>query len=787
MTRFFFAFLLLLPLLVGAQNRFTISGTITDAESEEQMIGATVVNLRTGEGVVTNNYGFYSLTLASDTVHLAVSYVGYQAVDTLFKLKKDERMDIRLPMFGELAEVEVNAERSERIEERVQMSQVTVPIEQIKHIPALFGEVDVLKALQLLPGVQAGGEGQNGLYVRGGSPDQNLILLDGVPVYNVSHLLGFFSVFNADALKNVTLTKGGYPARYGGRLSSVLELNMKEGNMREWHGVGSIGAISSRLTLEGPIVKDKVSMIVSARRTYVDVVASPLIKYTARSEGVDAALKLYFYDLNSKVNWRINDKHRVFLSGYFGRDVFGLESNDSSFGSTYNTQAGTNWGNSTLALRWNWMLSNKMFSNVTATRSRFDFDLSASVEEGQGDEITRFASGYTSGIVDHGVRWDIDYAPSPKHYIRFGASMVQHSYNPGAFQLDFSDGQEFEFDTLIGSNNIKSLDGFLYLEDEITLGPLKANIGMHVAGFWVDSVFYPSFQPRLGLNLPITKNWSAKASFAKMTQFINLLTNESLSLPTDLWVPSTSSLKPQESWQVAAGVARTFGKDYEFSVEGYYKDMQNVVSYKEGATFLVLDNDWQSRLTQGHAWAYGVELFLQKKVGKTTGWIGYTWSRNWRQFDLINGGIKYPFKYDRRHDFKVIATHQFSKNFTMSATWIYGTGNAITLSDYRYQLPYINNYNNGNTYLSTIAAPGERNAQRMKAYHRADIGFEWSKKKKHFERKWIIGIYNLYSRNNPFFIYERDRYNPSTQTSKTEYRQISIFPIIPSVSYEFKF
>jgi hypothetical protein len=777
---------LLMSLSTMAQNRFTVSGTVTDATSSEQMIGAAVIDPASGAGVVTNTYGFYSLTLPVGQVTLRFSYVGYGRRDTTINLNRDMRLDLGLYPGRELQTVEISAEKAEKIEERVQMSQITVPIEHIKRIPALMGEVDVLKVLQLLPGVQAGGEGQNGLYVRGGSPDQNLILLDGVPVYNVSHLLGFFSVFNADALKNVTLTKGGFPARYGGRLSSVIDISMKEGNMQKWQGVASAGVVASRLTLEGPIVKDKVSMIVSGRRTYVDILASPLIAASSRQEGIQANLRLYFYDLNSKINWRINDKHRVYLSGYFGDDVFRLQSREEFANEIFQTNNGTQWGNATLAARWNWLLSPKTFSNVTLTRSRYSFDFLTELIEGQKNQLDTFSAVYKSGIVDHGVRWDIDHVLSPKHYIRTGVGMTRHVYNPGALQLRIP-FDEVSFDTLLGNAKTQGFEGFAYVEDDINFGFLRANIGVHATGFWVDSVFYPSVQPRIGINVPISRGWAAKASFATMAQFINLLTNESLGLPTDLWVPSTARIKPQQAWQVAAGVAHTIGEDYELSIEGFYKDMRNVISYKEGATFIVLDNDWQSRVTQGRGWVYGAELFLQKKSGKTTGWIGYTWARNWRQFEDINGGLKFPFKYDRRHDFKFVIMHELSKDIVLSGTWVYGTGNAITLPQYRYQLPEVGSMMSSYTYLSDISIPGQRNANRMAPYHRADLSIEFNKQRKHYARKWILGAYNAYSRANPYFVYTRNRQVPGSDEERLEFRQVALFPIIPSIALEIKF
>ena len=775
-------FAFLLPILGFSQQKtFTISGYIEDAASGEKLIAANVFDLNSLEGAVSNTYGFFSLTLPPDSVKLTASYIGYQALDVNFLLKKDTTITFRLPSSIELAEVEVVAEKLDRIEENTQMSRVVVPIEQIESTPALLGEVDVLKTLQLLPGIQGGGEGQNGIYVRGGSPDQNLILLDGVPVYNVSHLLGFFSVFNSDAIKNVTLTKGGFPARYGGRLSSIIEINMKEGNMQELHGEGAIGLIASRLTLEGPIKKDKTSFMISGRRTYADLLFKPLIK-AQEAEGEDLKLRMYFYDLNAKINHKINDKHRLFLSAYSGADIFGARYKDSYNDGDYDaTDGGIDWGNITAAARWNYMISNKLFANTTLTYSRFRFDFLADVEEVYNGEKESYSANYFSGIFDWAGKVDFDYIPNPKHYIRFGGGATHHTYEPGAFvfKAEFDDEK---IDTTLGSTRTKAVEFQVYIEDDINLGALKMNLGVHASGFLVNGKFYNSVQPRIGLRYLLGNDWAIKASFSTMAQYINLLTNESLSLPTDLWVPSTARIKPQTSWQPAIGVAKTLWDEFEFSVEGYYKNMNNVISYKEGVSFLGLENDWQDKVTQGKGESYGAELFIQKKKGKTTGWLGYTLSWTNRTFKDINGGKTYPFKYDRRHDVELVVTHKISERIKLSGTWVYGTGNAITLPLYRYDTPVIYDAANGRFYTQELESIGDKNSFRMRSYHRLDLGIEFHKKKKRYERTWVIGAYNVYNRPNPYYVYDgRDN------NGNRAFRQVSLFPVIPSVSYNFKF
>jgi TonB-dependent Receptor Plug Domain/CarboxypepD_reg-like domain len=786
--------------ILFAQQKFTISGYVQDESSSEKLISAAVFDTKSASGVVSNTYGFYSLTLPRGTVNLSISYVGYKTQNLSFLLRGDTIINFNAKPDVELQTVEISATKQNRIENRTQMSQVTVPIAQIKKIPALFGEVDVLKALQLLPGVQAGGEGQNGLYVRGGSPDQNLILLDGVPVYNVSHVGGFFSVFNGDAIRNVTLTKGGFPARFGGRLSSIIEIDMKEGNMKEFHGEGGIGLITSRATVEGPIKKDVASFMVSARRTYIDAILTPIIKAAANAtRGNQVATtttsvtpRLYFYDINGKINWKLSEKNRLYLSAYTGKDVFGFGvAQTSADGKNVNTlDGGTDWGNITTAMRWNSLISNKLFANTTLTYSRYNVNI-LSKNSTQRDTIYNAnVARYDSGIEDFAGKIDFDYVTSPKHHFRFGTGATRHAYNPGATQLQLTN-RTSAIDTTLGLSTIYSTEPYIYVEDEMQLGALKANLGVHGSGFSVGKTFYKSIQPRLGLNYPLSNSVALKAAFTTMRQYINLLTNERIGLPTDLWVPATEKIKPQDSWQAAIGAAKTVKEEYEVSIEAYYKDMQNVISYKEGANYLNT-NDWESKIAQGHGWAYGLEFFVQKKIGKLTGWAGYTLSWNKRQFDEINGGKTYDFKYDRRNDLKATATYRFSEKFNFSASWQYGTGNATSLPEITYSAPQrpenVDNPFIGGGYRA-LEIIGDKNSFRMPAYHRLDVNFEFMKQKKRYLRTWSIGAYNAYSRANPVFLY-RDS-NPvtvGTQTIETPViRQFSLFPIIPSVAYGFKF
>ncbi len=787
------ALFFLFPFFLQAQATFTISGYVEDASSKEKLISSIIYDVGSKQGVVANTYGFYSLTLPRGEKTLTISFVGYDAQQLKINLKQDTTINFLLKTAAELEAVEISAKRQDRIEERVQMSKITVPIAQIKKIPMLLGEVDVLKALQFLPGVQSGGEGQNALIVRGGSPDQNLVILDGVPIYNVSHLGGLFSVFNGDAIKNVSLTKGGFPARFGGRLSSVLEIDMKDGNMKEFHGEGGIGILTSRVMIEGPIVKNKASFMIAARRTYYDVLARPIVKRAFRAEepNGDFDFNLYFYDLNAKVNWKINEKHRLYLSAFNNADLFKVDyklPSSARAGDYERAKGGIDFGNTTGALRWNWLINNKLFANTTVAYTRYQFNTVAGYEIKEDTAVDNANGKFFSGIKDWSGRFDLDYLPNPKHRLRFGASNTYHTYSPGAFALNVKI-DNFKADTTLGSSNTFAHEPFVYVEDEMNYGKFKANVGLHYGGIYTEGSWYGSLQPRVGVSYRLPLDIALKASFATMQQNVNLLTNEGVGLPTDLWTPSTKRIAPQKSWQVAAGAAKTWRDDYEVSIEGYYKGMTNVLSLKEGSSFFGVQNDWQDKVTQGSGKAYGLEFFVQKKEGKTTGWVSYTWSKNLRQFDDLNGGLEFPYKYDRRNDFKLIVSHQFSKRFSINGAWQYGTGNAITLYTNQFRLP--NTGQQMNDYYKQrveVASIGERNAYRMPAYHRLDISMEWSKKKKHHTRTWVLGCYNVYGRANPFSILSGSKYDPATEKSYPVYRVLSLIPVpVPSFSYNFKF
>jgi outer membrane receptor for ferrienterochelin and colicin len=783
----FFTLLFTFPLF---SQQYTISGYVSDAASSEKLIGVRVYSPSTEEGTVTNNYGFYSLTLTkAEGIELVFEYFDYVVQVQKITLTQNTNLNIDLAQSITMEEVVVVAEKQKRIERESQMSIAEIPIGQIKKIPALLGEVDVLKALQLLPGVKSGGEGQSGLYVRGGGPDQNLILLDGVPVYNANHLFGFFSVFNSDAIKDVKLIKGGFPARYGGRLSSVLDINMKEGNMNKIKGSASIGIISSKLMIEGPINKGKTSFIVSGRRTYIDVLTKPFIKSAFANDGVDGSTGYYFYDLNVKVNHKFSDKDRLYLSTYVGKDKFYLELRDKESQDISFTDNSLAWGNITNALRWNHVVNPKMFLNATAIYSDYRlntyFNFGTEKINGTNDK-SQFGLNYISGIEDYGLKLDFDYVPTPNHFVRFGINTIKHQFKPGKFFLLNDDTAiNLSFRDTVGQDNIGALESSIFVEDDWDVSKnFKVNGGLHLSAFGVSKKSYFSLQPRISARWLLPKDWALKASFASMRQYINLLSFEGIGLPTDLWVPATDRIKPQDSWQAAIGLAKTISDDYELSIEGYYKKMKNLVAYKDGAGVFQSDN-WQDRVVQGNGEAYGAEVFLQKKNGRLTGWIGYTLSWTNRSFPDIDNGQAFPYRYDRRHDFSFVASYEISKKINISGTWVYGTGNAVTLANSRYdnELPSTNQFSN---FINSTEVFGNRNNFRLRPYHRLDVGINFVKKKKSWTRTFSVGAYNAYANNNPFYIYFGDKDTIDANgnyTTKRVLKQASLFPLIPYITW----
>ena len=817
--RVLFLWLLSLFLPVGvamAQNpskSHTISGYVTDGKSQETLLGASVYDASTMKGTVTNNFGYYTLKLSEGQVNMKASFVGFQPYEAVFHLKNDTVINIALTQANQLNEVTVTARAMESNVKGTQMSTIELPVTQLKKVPALFGETDVIKALQLLPGVQSGTEGSAGMYVRGGGPDENLILLDGVPLYNVNHAAGFFSAFNSDAIKNVTLYKGNFPARFGGRLSSVVDVRMKDGDMYEYHANLSLGLIASKVNVEGPIVKGKTSFNLSFRRTYYDLITAPLANILAKQEAEtgksSAWAGYYFYDLNLKVNHKFSDKDRLFLSIYSGDDKMYARikyKDDDSYsdgtgGYTEKLNLDWKWGNRIAALRWNHVIQPNLFMNVTGAYTQYRHYMGAGyLNEWSRPQQSSYSEsmdlGVHSGIYDISAKTDFDYKPFENHDVKFGANLTHHTYSPTttAIHLKETENQqtEFAFDSVSNDARIRALETDLYVEDNWDISNFfKLNAGLHYSTFSVDHKTYHSLQPRVSMRALVTENFSLKAGYAYMSQYIHLLSSNAISLPTDLWVPVTGNIVPMNAHQVAVGAFYDW-KVFEFSVEGYYKKMSNVMEYKDGSSFFTLDQtDWQDKVVMGDGWSYGIELFAQKQVGKFTGWVGYTWSHSDRLFNRpgqeLNFGKVFPAKYDRRHDLNIVLMYEFNKRIDMGATWIYSTGNCATLPLQGYHALGLYNYNYSNP--SVVQHVESRNNYRFNSYQRLDLVVNFHKQKKHCERIFSINIYNVLCHNNPFIVFPRD-YTWYSSTGEVQQvktlRQICIFPIIPTVSWQYK-
>jgi hypothetical protein len=812
--------LLMLVLGTGLSAQFhTISGYLTDGKSGESMINASVFDHRSRKGTVSNEYGFYSITLPAGEVQLQFTYVGFQTEQRSFSLRKDTVINIRFRESITLQEITVTGHQKITGVQSTQMSAVEVPIAQIKTVPTLFGEADLIKALQLLPGVQAGSEGSTGMYVRGGGPDENLFLLDGIPVYNINHMAGFFSVFNPDAVKNVTLYKGNFPARFGGRLSSVIDVRMNDGNNKEIRGNLSVGIISSKLNIEGPLFSEKTTFNFSARRTYFDILAQPILAAVAKSEsgdGYDGSLSAgyYFYDLNGKISHKFSDNDRLYLSVYMGDDAIYAKFRSryretDQLKSTENVKLDWDWGNIVSSARWNHVINNRLFMNSTLayTRYRFNLYVGSRYEETRksppSNTYTDFMVGYKSGIEDYTAKVDFDYAPHPDHDVKFGANYTYHTFRPGVSvarnEIKF-DNEIIKTDTMIGDKDVFSHETMAYAEDNISLGyALKLNIGLHYSLFNVQQETYHSLQPRVSMRWLLNDRLSVKAGYASMSQYVHLLSNSSVSLPTDLWVPVTKRIEPMRSHQYSAGVFYNYRDLIDFSVEGYYKSMHNLIEYRDGATFLGSNTGWEDKVAMGEGWAYGLELLAQKSFGKTTGWIGYTWAKAERKFDRpgqeINYGRVFPAKYDRRHDFSLVVSHKFSETFDLSGTWVISSGNTGTLALQQFEgtaVPGDDYY-----WTSDLNHISSRNNYRFNPYHRMDIGMNFHKQKQNGVRTWNISFYNLYNNNNPFMVYPSETWEPvpstnpqntgyTEYTSRKVFKQISIFPVMPSLTYSYK-
>ena len=787
MPRFFSIPILLLACCLWAsgaraqQNaNYTVSGFVKDTANGESLIGATVQLLEANKGTVTNEYGFYSLTAPAGTYTLRISYLGYTAYTSKINLTQNRNVGMRLGNAATTKEVVITGERADRNVSAAEVGRVDLKMDDIKTLPVIFGEVDVLKTIKLLPGVQSAGEGNAGFYVRGGGPDQNLVLLDEAVVYNASHLFGFFSVFNGDAINNVSLLKGGIPANYGGRVSSVLNIQMKEGNDQSFHAQGGIGLISSRLTVEGPLKRNKGSFIVSGRRTYIDVITKPFVSKTSNFSGSG----YHFYDLNLKANYTLSEKDRLFLSGYFGRDVFTFKSKESGF------NVRIPWGNYTATARWNHVFNSKLFLNTSLIFS--DYTFATEIKQ------TAFQLKLNSGIRDYGFKLDYDWFPSAQHNVKFGTQAIHHRFTPSSASA--------QADSVIyDGNKIKPLNGIeyaLYLNDNYDISTAwQVNAGLRLSAFQLMGPYtyqtlrpdqavaseryfpanetpkvYAGLEPRITVRYSIDPRSSIKGGVTRNMQYVHLASTSNSTLPTDIWVPSTLKVKPQIGWQGSLGYFRNLKSNtYETSVEVYYKHMQNLIEYRDGAVASV-NNIVENDFVFGTGRSYGAEFFVKKRTGKFTGWIGYTLAWTSRSFPDINNGQRFWAKYDRRHDLSLVGVYRINERWTLSSTFSFATGNTFSLptSLYFFEGNAIQNYDT-------------RNAYRYRSYQRLDFAATLTPKKKHrLENSWTFSVYNVYSRRNPYFIYLNIDGGILTNDLKIQAKEVSLFPIIPTVTWNFK-
>ena len=770
LTKYLLLFFLSFSLSSLAQSRFTVNGTITDSLSGETLIGASVkLQELPASATSSNTYGFYSVTAPSGQYQLVVSYTGYATVTRTITLDRNLVLNIGIKSNSVLQEVVVTGRSVVENVSNPQMGIEKLNMESIKNVPVLFGEKDILKTLQLLPGIKSAGEGNSGFYVRGGSSDQNLILLDEANVYNASHLLGFFSTFNSDAIKDVTIYKGGMPAQYGGRLASALDIRMNEGDKNKYTAEGGIGLIASRLKLEGPVQKGKGSFMLSGRRTYADL----FLKLSSNEDLKQTVL--YFYDLNAKANYQFDSKNTLYVSGYFGQDALGLKETFS-----------LDWGNTTATVRWNHLFNEKLFSNTTLIYSDYNYTIQ-NVESGNDFKVT-------SLIRDLNLKQDYQYFANNRHTVRFGLNAIRHQIRPGNITSSETSS--------INDKQLEKRKGYevaAYISDEMKLNDISLVYGLRLSSFSllgpgnfntynsqgqiINTKPYSSgkivksylfAEPRISASYRLGENRSVKASYTRNTQNLHLLSNSTAALPTDLWVMSSNNIKSQIGDQIALGYFQNLKNNkYEFSAEVYYKDMQNQIEYRNAAN-LRGNEAVESELLYGDGRAYGIELFMKKRSGDFNGWVGYTLSRTERRFNDISNGEYFPSKQDRTHDVSLVGIYKLSRRWTFSGTFVYNTGNAITFPSGKYQVDGRTNF-----YYT------ERNGYRMPDYHRLDLSATLGNKvtKKH-QSSWTFGVYNAYNRHNAYTIDFRDDPN---DPQKTQAVQTALFGIIPSVTWNFKF
>ncbi|GGD48174.1 collagen-binding protein [Emticicia aquatilis] len=752
--------LAIISLSVSAQN-YTLSGYIKDAKSGEAVIGSSIFLTNTKSGTSANTYGFYSVTFkASDTLGVVFSSLGYQPQIKKLSGRQNQSLNIDLlENSSNLQEVVVKASRNDDNVQKTQMGVIDVPMKLANSLPVVLGERDIMKIIQLLPGVQAGNEGTTGFYVRGGNSDQNLVQLDEATVYNPNHLFGLFSTFNSNALNRVTLIKGGFPAQYGGRLSSVLDITMKEGNNKKVAVQGGIGLISSNITVEGPIKKEKGSFIISGRRTYIDLLAKPFVK----------GIGYTFYDLNAKINYQITPKDKLFLSGFYGND-------NANYTGASSLNYGINFGNSTATLRWNHLFNQKLFANTSFIINNYHLGLST-IQSG-------YVAQLYSSIKDINAKTDFEFYPNQNHNVRFGVNFSTHTFAPFSASIKIPKSgkvPKFNPDSLAIKTIINELA--FYFNDEIKLSSnISLNAGLRVPYFYTKDISYKYLEPRISTKINLNQETSLKLSYTVMNQFLHLIPNSTASLPTDIWIPASKATAPQQSKQISLGIFKNFKENtYKTSFEVYYKDMKNQALFKEG-TLLTQVSVIENNLTFGKGYSYGAELFIEKNSGKFNGWLAYTLSWTNQTFKDLNFGKEFPFAYDRRHNLSIVGNYDLSKHWMLSGAFVFNTGRPYTLPVGRVDVG-----NGGTLYNGTYADYTERNNYRLNSFHRLDVSAIYKKTRqlfhKSYESEWVFSVYNLYSRRNPYFVYLS-----TDEITKTPVAtQVSLLPAVPSVSYNFKF
>ena len=798
-------------------RKFTISGYVTDGASSETLIGANILESRRSTGTATNPFGFYTLTLPEGEAELTFSYLGYDTRHSSFELTKDTMLNISLNNNNQLAEVVILSDKREVGIQSTAMGAHDIPMAQIRHTPTILGEADVLKTIQLMPGVQAGMEGFAGMYVRGGGPDQNLVMLDGIPVYNADHLLGVFSVFTPEAVKNTTLFKSSFPARYGGRLSSIVDVRTNDGDMQRYHGTLSIGMLTDKLHLEGPILKGRTSFSLSAR-----VIPTVFFKnlIVDKDDYYTDKYNYYFYDLNAKVNHKFNDRSRLFLGFYKGKDHYHYNNgdhftNNSMDSQSYsNDKSALNWGNTIAYARWNYALSNRLFGNITFSYNDYQMALNEDIDQSyfyKNELYSRYYyfSEFRSGIRDWSARMDFDYTPRPQHHIKFGAEYIHHTFRPGVStsKLQDMDNGTVSADTIYNTNDNRGMHGeefSIYGEDNIELNNhFSLNAGVRASLFHTQGKSYFSVQPRLSARYNIGNGFSAKASYSCMAQYVHLLSSTPFSMPTDLWVPITKNVRPMYANQYSVGGYYAGVPGWEFSIEGYYKQMKHILEYQDGVSFFGTSTNWEEKVETGEGRSLGVEIMAQKTLGKTTGWLAYTLSKTDHRFKngTVNQGEWFPYKYDRRHNISLCLNHKFNNRIDIGASWIFNTGGCITVPERETIIIRPDGSTEVGTYIP------RRNNYRLPANHRLNLGVNFNKKTKHGTRTWNISVYNVYNAMNPNLVYSKWQkgYNLNDEYYNTIYqgnanqsgsvkkeakgviKKLTILPCIPSVTYTYRF